>query len=202
MTFGQSVKTVIDKSIIFSGRASRSEFWKFILFLILVQIALIVVNSLIFGPDISTEIQFSKNSVSGEQSTNLINKVIYNSGWLGTIASIILLIPLLSVATRRLHDIGRAGWHVLALLAIGFGVAFLISFLNITEVPFDTSQLPKDLPAEFKPPETIPSVNSIGLFFIGWLAAFGTMITTIVWLAKKSQPESNKYGPNPTEASS
>jgi uncharacterized membrane protein YhaH (DUF805 family) len=39
MTFGQSIQTCFQKYVEFSGRASRSEFWYFMLFQLLVNVA-------------------------------------------------------------------------------------------------------------------------------------------------------------------
>ena len=50
MTLGGAVKNCFRNYATFSGRASRSEFWKFILFCLLVGILLTILNSLLFGP--------------------------------------------------------------------------------------------------------------------------------------------------------
>ncbi|MDE6491395.1 MAG: DUF805 domain-containing protein, partial [Muribaculaceae bacterium] len=42
MTFSQSVHTVFSKYVTFSGRASRSEFWYFVLFQVIVYCAFIM----------------------------------------------------------------------------------------------------------------------------------------------------------------
>jgi uncharacterized membrane protein YhaH (DUF805 family) len=40
MTFGQSVSTCFRRYAVFSGRATRSEFWYFVLFMVLLVIPL------------------------------------------------------------------------------------------------------------------------------------------------------------------
>ena len=81
MTFVESIKHCLKQYATFSGRASRSEFWWFVLFQLLVT--------------------------AGGQ---LISQV------LGGLLSLALLLPILAVTARRLHDIGKSGW--LQLLAI------------------------------------------------------------------------------------
>ena len=78
------------KYVTFSGRATRSEFWWFYLFTVLVNLVASFVGNLIF------------------MSTYNIFFI-----YLSTITSLILLLPSLAVAVRRLHDVGRSGWWIL-----------------------------------------------------------------------------------------
>lgn len=79
MTFAESVKTCIAKYATFSGRATRSEYWYFVLFNLLLSIVAMVIDGVI-----------------GIQV-------------LSTVVSLGLLVPGLAVAVRRLHDIGKKG---------------------------------------------------------------------------------------------
>lgn len=49
MTFGASISTCFSKYVTFSGRAARSEFWWFALFLALVDLALSLVSEALSG---------------------------------------------------------------------------------------------------------------------------------------------------------
>ena len=89
MNFIQSISTCMRKYVTFSGRATRSEFWWFYLFTVLVNFAASFVGNLIF---MSTFIIFFL--------------------YLSTIISLILLLPSLAVGVRRLHDVGRSGWWI------------------------------------------------------------------------------------------
>ena len=87
MTFSQSVKTCFSKYCSFKGRASRSEYWWWIVFTFVVAI--------IFG--IPSGIQsLHESSASG------LPVISYVVGAL-------LLLPNLGVLIRRLHDTGRSG---------------------------------------------------------------------------------------------
>ena len=90
MNFIQSISTCMRKYVTFSGRATRSEFWWFYLFTVLVNLVASFVGNLIF------------------MSTFNIFFL-----YLSTITSLILLLPSLAVAVRRLHDVGRSGWWIL-----------------------------------------------------------------------------------------
>ena len=82
MTFGEAIQTVLRKYAEFTGRASRSEFWWWILFYALVTAALNVFNTVPFG-----------------EGTSL--GTILASLW-----GIAVLLPNLAVAVRRLRDAG------------------------------------------------------------------------------------------------
>lgn len=49
MTFGDSIKTCFTKYADFTGRASRSEYWWFVLFIVLASIVLSMVTPLLSG---------------------------------------------------------------------------------------------------------------------------------------------------------
>jgi uncharacterized membrane protein YhaH (DUF805 family) len=80
--------------------ASRSEYWYFILFLVIVSVALTLTDLAIWG---------------------LNDRFI-----LPSIFSLATAIPSLSALVRRLHDIGRSGWWMLIGLIPLVGVILLI----------------------------------------------------------------------------
>ena len=90
------------------GRASRSEYWWFYLFTILVSIV-----------------------------TGILDSVLGTEA-LSNLASLALLLPSLAVTVRRLHDSGKSAWWLLAtvvpiVLALGLMVAGLIAVLGRSE---------------------------------------------------------------------
>lgn len=119
MDFLQAVNTCIRKKYVtFSGRASRSEFWWFYLFYVLAFIVeglllTVVLESLGSSPEIP----------------------IYSWILLGISVMIFLglLIPLITVSVRRLHDLNYSGWWYLVLMlgaAIPYvGTGIVIVFL-------------------------------------------------------------------------
>ena len=110
MNFIQSIRTCMRKYVNFSGRATRSEFWWFYLFTVLVNFSASFVGNLIF---MSTFNIFS----------------IY----LSTITSLILLLPSLAVAVRRLHDVGRSGWWILIAFTVIGIIPLLIWYVTDTK---------------------------------------------------------------------
>lgn len=84
----------------FSGRARRSEYWYFILFYLLIYVALAITS-----------------------------EVIGSVGYILTLVFIVaMIIPSLSVGVRRLHDIDRSGWWLLISLIPLIGAIVLIVF--------------------------------------------------------------------------
>ena len=102
MDFQTSIKTCFNKFAVFSGRASRSEFWFFVLFGFLAGIIAAIIDVMILG------YPFEEN------------------GPINLIFSVALIVPSLSVAARRLHDINKSGWWQLLWITIIGGILLII----------------------------------------------------------------------------
>ena len=117
MTFGQSIAICFRKYADFTGRASRPEYWWFVLFTVLVSAALNVVGSM------TTLGRFTMPMMGGYGYN-------YGSGVgtnvLSSLWSLAILLPGLAVAVRRLRDSGRSWGNLFwALLPIA-GLIVLI----------------------------------------------------------------------------
>ena len=125
MNFIQSISTCMRKYVTFSGRATRSEFWWFYLFTVLVNLvatsqASSFVPTLLDGQDMTEN-----------ESSYFLNNFFFI--YLSTITSLILLLPSLAVAVRRLHDVGRSGlWILIAFTVIGI-IPLLILYVKDTK---------------------------------------------------------------------
>ncbi|HEY1631578.1 MAG TPA: DUF805 domain-containing protein [Rhizomicrobium sp.] len=98
MDFGQAIGTCLRKFVVWKGRAPRSEYWWFILFGILCNIAATIVDS-VLGLKMGTG----------------------GGGPISALVSLALFLPNLSVTVRRLHDTNRSGFWLL-----GFYVAIFV----------------------------------------------------------------------------
>ena len=101
--FPQAIKICFKKYFEIKGRASRSEYWYFILFILLGYGAGILLG--------------------------LIAPVLL---WLLGIFVLAILIPAITVAARRLHDINKSGWY--QALPIPPGIIETIFAMNRNEV--------------------------------------------------------------------
>jgi uncharacterized membrane protein YhaH (DUF805 family) len=73
----------LKKYVDFQGRASRKEFWSFVLFFYAVT--------------------FIAGGLDG----------FYGTEFVGAFAFIALILPYLAVAVRRMNDVGKSGWFIL-----------------------------------------------------------------------------------------
>jgi uncharacterized membrane protein YhaH (DUF805 family) len=133
MSFGDAVRVCISKFSTFEGRASRSEFWWFYLFAILVGfVGYLPILFLTF-------IGLSSNDGAVSSIFTLLS-VIFWIVWL--IVIVALYVPLLAVGSRRLHDRGQSGWLQLLLL-VPCGSIVLIVFWVMEGTVGDNAYGPK-----------------------------------------------------------
>ncbi len=83
----------------FSGRATRQDYWMFVLFYIIFYVAIIIVDA------------------------------VLGTFFLTAIFALALIIPSISLAARRLHDTSRSGWWQLISLIPLIGAIVLLVFL-------------------------------------------------------------------------
>ena len=83
MGFGQAISAGFSNYVNFSGRACRSEYWYWILFIIIADIVAAIIDQAL-GIQLVT-------------------------GLFG----LVTIIPNIAIAVRRLHDLDRTGWWVL-----------------------------------------------------------------------------------------
>lgn len=83
MNFGQAIASGFSNYVNFSGRASRSEYWYWVLFVILAEIVTSAIDYVI----------------DRQVTTTLFGLAVF--------------LPGLAVTVRRLHDLDRSGWWIL-----------------------------------------------------------------------------------------
>ena len=106
MNFIQATNSGFSKYAQFAGRASRSEYWYWLLFTVLVNLVAFIIDA-----------RFRTDMVS-------------------LIVGLGLLLPSIAVNTRRLHDIDRTGWwQLLVFTIIGTVVLYYWAFLRGTSGP-------------------------------------------------------------------
>ena len=179
MGFSQAIKTCFSKYVTFSGRASRPEYWYFFLFVLLATFVAGIVDFALFGS--SSVIQTTTGTSVTAQSRQPLQMLV----------SLVVFLPHLAVAWRRMHDTGRSGLYALFPFLLTAGATLILVFgLGLAD--------------------SFASGGSYDILFtrITLLVLIPTLVILILspllvlwWLSRPSQPGPNTYGPNPTEVS-
>jgi uncharacterized membrane protein YhaH (DUF805 family) len=166
LSFADAVKSVFVNWNKFKGLATRREYWFFVLFTVLVGIVLATIESIIWPPVATTDLIEAIN-----QPTPLTS-----------ISALVLLIPTLSVTSRRLQDSGWSGkWlltYLLPILPLALGIIGVIDYLQSTTAP-----------------EIEVLATSIAYFVPTLLIAFAVQVFLLVLCLLPSKPKEagNKY---------
>jgi len=99
MNFGQAISSGFRNYVTFGGRASRSEYWYWVLFVVICAIVTAILDHALFD----------------ESALSPLN----------TIFSLVTFLPGLAVGVRRLHDTNGTGWWLLISLTV-IGIIVLI----------------------------------------------------------------------------
>jgi uncharacterized membrane protein YhaH (DUF805 family) len=166
MTFAGAVKSVFVNFRKFKGTATRREYWFYILATALIGIVLSTIESSIWPP------------IETDDLIEAINQPTPFS----SIAALILLIPTLSVTSRRMQDSGWSGkWLFLYLLPVVpllMGIIGVVGYLNSTTAP-----------------EVEVLATMVAYFVPTLLIAFGVQVFLLILclLPSKSREQGNKY---------
>jgi len=95
---------VLKKYAVFSGRASRAEYWYFILFNFIIGFVLGLIEGWL--------------GIAPESDDSIF----------ANIYSLAILIPSIAVGVRRMHDVDKSGWYILIPL-----YDFILAIRNGTE---------------------------------------------------------------------
>ena len=165
VSFPQAINLGFKNYFKFSGRATRAECWWWVLFTVLAGIVLAVVDTL-----------------TGTMG------MFGDSGLLGGLFELGVIVPSLALGVRRLHDINRTGWWLLLVFgffpiaAIGGGI-LLVSFFLLDNF-------------------LILTVLGFAMVIGGGILGLIGIIVLIVWAIKQGDTGPNKYGPDPRQATS
>lgn len=117
--FFTAIGTCFSKYAVFSGRASRAEFWWWSLFQFLIAAAF---DSMIVPQQLNDlSVTLATGTIPPPDAAHATVQLI------STLFSVILFLPGAAVAVRRLHDIGKSGWwYFYGLIPIAGWLAMLI----------------------------------------------------------------------------
>lgn len=174
MDFVTSIKTVFSKYATFKGRARRSEYWFWQLFVALISVATGII-SMLDGVD-----------ADGMPKNGLFSV-------LAALISLSIFLPSLAVLVRRLHDTGRSAWHIVYWGILPSIVALPLAFwgfANLIMGALDGSGQSQDN-------------IGLGLLFMGLsiLISLSTGAVLFAFTLLDSKPD-NKYGTSPKQPDS
>jgi uncharacterized membrane protein YhaH (DUF805 family) len=153
----------------FSGRSRRQEYWSWVLFQVIIYVAVLVLMVLVGGSAMMTGDVRSAMAVGG---IAMIVIALY------AIWELAVIIPSIAVAVRRLHDTNRSGWWILAPL-VPYLVAFVAAIGGVSS-------------------GSGSGVMAAGLItMLCMLAALVLGIVLLVFMFLDGTPGANRYGPDP-----
>ncbi len=122
MDFQTAIRTCLRKYVTFSGRASRPEYWYFVLFIFLGQILLGIADNILFK---------TGHVTSGPGFMGYASE----GGPLGGLFSLAVLLPAIAAGARRLHDQDKSAWWLLIAFIPLIGSLVLLYFMVQPSTP-------------------------------------------------------------------
>ena len=167
VTFPEAIKSCLRQYVGFTGRATRAEYWWWVLGTVVVSILIGIVDGIIFGFD------------GGAQPLSML-------------FGLAIVLPGLAVTARRLHDIGRTGWWQLVWFGVGIlgvlpvTVGILLSLGGLFAL-FSGE-------ADFAMGVIMPVVVGLVISLAVWI---GLAVWEIWWLVTQGQTGPNRHGADP-----
>ena len=128
MGLKEAVVSVFSKYATFSGRATRSEYWFFYLFNVIMCLGLVAVCAIIGA---------IFKGAAGAVGGYTVGAILY---WIYALAA---FIPNLAVSVRRLHDTGRSGFNLLWLFLPVIGLIIIFVYMVTGSNPGDNAYGPE-----------------------------------------------------------
>ncbi len=184
----EATKTCFSKYATFSGRASRPEFWWFVLAYAICMAIASAIDVSAFGETVSTVA--TSETESGTAAAASV-EVTTRHHPVQSITWLVFFLPLLAAAWRRMQDTGRPGAVLLLpiLISLAAGIFLFLGVLgfSLLEMIGLDGQVLRAL------------AGAMGLAgLIGSLALFVAMrILILVWLIRPSVKGPNEYGRQP-----
>ena len=107
----------------FNGRSNRAEFWLFLL-------GIYIIEAVLYGG------LYLSSLKNGQFDLDTFLPHYMQFSPLISLFGIAIIVPILAVTVRRLHDINRSGWWILAPMVVGF-VAYIVFFIVEGEAFFN-----------------------------------------------------------------
>lgn len=179
----------------FNGRARRSEYWLWCLFLFLANAALTAIQFAVIGGTMGSMAASGSDpdaaamgAVGGMMIMNLVKLAF----------ALAVLIPSIAVAVRRFHDTGRTGWWIL--FPTGVMIVAMIVYISVDGANFMREMQSMEGMAG-NPNDPAAALRILGamgrpLMWVG-LPTLAAKLVTFVFRVMDGTPGNNRFGPDP-----
>ena len=180
------------KYVDFQGRARRSEYWLWALFIFVVNAVLTVIQfSMMGGAAMTMSATHSDahamQAAGGLMMIGLVKMVFF----LG------ILLPSIAVAVRRMHDTNRTGWWILFPTAVS--IIALVVYISVDGANFMNQMKGlQGLQGNSNPAAAIAVLSALfkPLFWV-IVPSFLAKVVTFVFRVLDGTPGNNRFGPDP-----
>ncbi len=171
----------------FNGRSRRSEFWLWVLFRIIVGMALGGVTMFMIGSSIHLV----------ENQPELFFQRYMTAMPIIQLVNLALLLPSLAVGVRRLHDINRSGWWIImpvVVMIVGFILFFIIFGASLFQM-IGASDGGNNITEAQGMEIAMKLFGSIALCIV--LPMLISQIVMLIFYVTDGTPGPNRFGPDP-----
>ncbi len=136
--------TVYKKYCCFTGRASRAEYWWFLLFYQGIAIVFSIICCALVANDVYEVFALTDGKPTFEEVWGEITPLTISAWVILILFTLASFLPALGVLTRRFHDTGRSGWNFCwsFLPYIGPIIIFIFTCTKGTEGPNEYGEGP------------------------------------------------------------
>lgn len=178
MSFSGAIRSGFRNYVNFKGKATRPEFWYWVLFTVLLTVLLSIVESILW-------MQESPVQISDDGLVQNFEQVLGAPTPLTTIASLVLFLPNLAVTARRFHDAGySAKWLLLQLVPLAYG---LFSTVGVVAV------LANSVPGQMLSTQELMSLIFLVIPIAALTAAIYVMFLVFALRPSKSFFDGNRF---------
>lgn len=178
--------TGLSRLLTFSGRASRSEYWRFAVPVLVLLALAFAFDWFVLGPVSYVTHTVSTSLLTGEETQSVTHGTRYGARAATNVTAILVSLPFTAMLTRRVHDIGFPGWYAWVAMFLAF-----FSGLALLPLAWVASAVSVKLAL------VLTALTGLPLALLSILA----FVFIVIWGATPSEHGENEYGPNPNEVS-
>ena len=176
----------------FNGRARRSEYWLWALFLFVVNVILTILQFSAMGHTVTA----MSSATTGAQAMHAGNGMMMISS-IKLIFFLAVLIPSIAVAVRRMHDTNRTGWWILFPTVVTIVATVIVFSVSGPSMAANFQKL-GGLSGNGDPSAVLAVLSGL-IMPLRWiiLPSLLAKLVTFVFRVLDGTPGANRFGPDP-----